>query len=145
MNVQSTSPNSRPPTKSGRTGGRALAEWGSLGISTLIILILAGYLLIEAFQGNEPFVPVHVQAQLGEVREVNGQFILPVRIANRGQETLHDLKIEMHYQPPDSPPATTDLLIDYLGERSEETVYFYFNQHPSTMNVDARAASYRVE
>jgi uncharacterized protein (TIGR02588 family) len=94
---------------------RKLAEWVSLGISAVLILGLAGFLLVEAFRANEPFVPVEVQAKADETRQLNGRFILPVQITNHGEQTLRDLKIELSFTSPDGEPDKTDLLIDYLG------------------------------
>ncbi len=126
--------------------GHRLAEWVSLTISALILLTLAGYLVYEAFQANEPYVPVEVQPRTAEVRQVDdGRFILPVFIANRGQQTLRDLNIELSYQPPDRQPETTEILIDYVGERSEHTVYFYLDQDPATLKPKVRATSYRLD
>ena len=113
--------------------------------SALLILCLAGYLLFEAFQANEPFVPLEIQTRPEEVREMQGRFVLPVRITNRGGRTLRDLKIELRAQPDDPNAPATDLVIDYLGEGSEQIAYFYFDRDPRELNVQAKAVSYRVK
>ena len=124
----------------GKRAGHTFAEWVSLCASALLILCLAGYLLFEAFQSNGPFVPVEIQT-----REVQGQFVLPVRITNRGGRTLRDLKIELSADSGAENPQPTDLVIDYLGEGSEQIGYFYFDRHPRELKVKARAISYRVK
>ena len=135
----------RRPDSRRKGAGHTFAEWVSLCASALLILGIAGYLLVEAFQANEPFVPLDVQTRLEEVREVQGRFILPVHITNRGGRTLRDLKIELQAHPEAANPQTTDLVIDYLGEGSEQIGYFYFDRHPRELKVNARALSYRVE
>jgi uncharacterized protein (TIGR02588 family) len=140
----------KPGEQSGR-GGKSvttspqLAEWVSLVVSVLLIVGLAGYLLYEALQSNEPLVPVEVQPSFNQVTEANGRFILPVNIANRGQQTLRSLKIEVDYRSLDSTTATIETLLDYLGERSEQTAYFYFEEDPRKLDVKVRPASYQVE
>jgi uncharacterized protein (TIGR02588 family) len=145
MKQQDASREADAPAEPRHSAGRKIAEWVSLSISGLIILVLSGYLLFEAFQGNDPVITVDAEARLSEVAEAGKRFILPVRISNRSKQTLLDLKVELRYEPPGSSPETTDLLIDYLGEQSQQTVYFYFDQHPSGLKVEARAASYRLE
>ncbi|HTE20375.1 MAG TPA: hypothetical protein VK689_18580, partial [Armatimonadota bacterium] len=62
---------------------RTLAEWVSLGISILLIVALAGYLLRAAARGDDPYVPTEVRPLLDQARQVGGAFILPVEIANQ--------------------------------------------------------------
>lgn len=146
MNTPSASSQPSKPTSPEKGAAHTFAEWVSLAASALLILALAGYLLFEAFQSNGPIVPVEVQPRLGEVAEINGQFVLPVRVANRGGQTVRDLKIEVRSQPTESAdPEVADLLIDFLGEGSEQVAYFYFAEHPNTLKVEARAVSYQAE
>lgn len=129
-----------------RPAGRKLAEWFSLGASALLILVLAGFLAHEAFKANAPQVPVEVGIKWNEVREVGGRFILPVEIVNRGEQTLRDLNVQLQYQPSGAAePETREVVIDYLGERSETTLYFYFDQPPDTLQVESRPVSYRLD
>jgi uncharacterized protein (TIGR02588 family) len=124
---------------------RKLAEWVTLSISALIILTLAGFLLWEARQGHEPLQVVTVQPGWMEVREIQGQFILPVTVTNLGRRTLRDLRIDLAYQLRDKDEEKTDLLIDQLDKHGCETVYFYFDQAPSQLGVKVRATSYRLD
>ncbi len=145
MKQEDCSPKNGQTDQPAHSAGRKLAEWVSLGLSALVILALVGYLAVEAFRKNEPFIPVEVQALLNDTREVEGKFILPVKVTNRGAQTLRDLKVELRYEPPGSAAETADVLIDYLGERSEQTAYFYFAQHPNALKLEARAVSYIVD
>ncbi|MDQ3623420.1 MAG: hypothetical protein M3463_13170 [Verrucomicrobiota bacterium] len=129
----------------GRSVKRKLAEWVSLGISAFIVLSLAGYLVYEAAQPNDPRVPIEVHPLLEEAREESGRHILPVRISNRGQRTVRDLKIELVTRQGEEEPLTLDITIDYLGERSEHTVYFYLDAAPRSLELETRPASYALE
>lgn len=128
-----------------RGRARTIAEWVTLALSSLLILSLAGYLVYEASRTNEPAVPVQVRAEFAEARQVDGRYILPVKIANRGRRTVQDLKIQVQYQPPDSAAETTDLQIDYLGEQSGTEAYLYFDHPPETLQIKLRPASYRLD
>jgi uncharacterized protein (TIGR02588 family) len=94
---------------------------------------------------NDPIVNVTAVPLLDKAQETSGRFVLPVKVENHGARTLHDLKVELSFQPPDDAPQTTDALIDYLGEHSEQVLYFYFEEDPRTLKVEARPASYRLE
>ena len=134
--------------KAGRGEKRAshtVAELVTLTFSALLILTVAGYLAYEATQANEPFVPVQIELRIEETRAVDGRFILPMHIVNRGGQTLRDLKIEVRTgaQPGAARPA--EIIIDYLGEGSEQIAFVYFDVHPRGFQAEARAISYRVE
>jgi uncharacterized protein (TIGR02588 family) len=128
-----------------RSGPRKLAEWVSLGISLVLILGLAGCLLYEALQPHPPYVPVQVKPLLAEVREEDNRYILPIQVANRGERTLRDLTIEVEYRSEDGKSETRDIIIDYLGERSGQKVYTYFDRHPRYLRLRARPTSYRLD
>ena len=124
---------------------RTLAEWVSLGISALLILALAGYLLRESGRGDTPYVRTEVRPLLDQVRQEGSTFILPVEITNGGRRMLRALKVEVTYQGPDGKEESRELDIDYLGERSSQTVYLYFDRHPRDLKVEAKPLHYQVE
>lgn len=137
--------NAQPPETVSRNAGAKMAEWVSLGISTLIVVALAGYLLVVALREKETSAAVQVEARIFETREVDGRFILPVRVVNPGQANLRDLSVEISQPRLGGLPEPTALVIDLLGGRSEETVFFSLKEHPATSGVTARVASYRVD
>lgn len=125
--------------------GRKLAEWISLIASGLVIVAISTALIYKGLQENGPIVQLNATPLLNEVQETSGRFVLPVRVKNHGGTTVHDLKVELSYQPEDDAPQTTDSLIDYLGEHSEHILYFYFERDPRELAVEVRPASYRLE
>ena len=134
------------PARAKRSSRRRLAEWTSLGISLLLILGTTGYLVYQGLREEEPFVPVVVEPQLGSARQLGERYILPIKIRNAGGHTLRDLKIEIELQPPGSPqPQVQDFILDYLGERSEQTIYISLDRDPRTVPVRAAPAQYRLE
>jgi uncharacterized protein (TIGR02588 family) len=129
----------------GRPGGRLLAEWVSLVASALLILGLAGFLLYEAVQPDDPYIGAQVRPLLDQTRQEDGRYILPVEIRNPGQRTFRDLKVEVEYVSPEGKPETQDATLDYLGEGSRQRVYFYFDEDPRGLKAKAEARVYRVE
>ena len=124
---------------------RKLAEWVSLIASALLILGVAAVLIYNAVQPNEPVVNVTAAAEMEKVQAKGERFILPVRVANKGDRTVHDLTVEVSFQPRDAEPQTAEMTIDYLGEDSENVVYFYFEEDPKGLQIKTRPASYRLD
>ena len=69
-------------------GGRKLAEWVSLGGSSLLVAGIAGFLVYQAILGESEYVPATVTPQPNEVREVGGWYVLAVEVRNHGRRTL---------------------------------------------------------
>jgi len=137
--------NSEARNQNQRPGPRKLAEWVSLGISVALIFGLAGYLLMEALKPHPAYVPVKVQPLLKQVREEENRFILPVEVTNQGRRTLRDLTIEIEFRPDGGKPESREVTIDYLGERSKQEIYVYFDRHPRALQVQARPLTYRLD
>lgn len=130
----------------GRSVSRTLAEWVSLGVSCLLIVGLAGFLVYEIVKGNDPYNLAKTSARTDEARQVEAVFILPVEVENTGRRTLRDLDVELTYAPPGKQqPEQATKTIDYLGEGSTQTLYFYLDHDPRQMAVHVRPLHYRVD
>ena len=127
-------------------GPRKFAEWVSLAVSIVIIVTLAGYLLYEAVTGGGPIVPAEARVRLDQVSRAGERYVVPVEVSNRGERTMRDAKVEVTHKPsPDMPPQTQDFTIDYLAERSSQTIYIYFDRDPAQLDVRATVLHYRLE
>lgn len=129
-----------------RPTGRKVAEWVTLGASVALVLAVAGYLFREAMRDHPAAVPVTVRVLADEAREVDGRFVVPVEVTNRGERTLKGLTIQVTIRggaPGGREPA--DVTLDYLGEKARGRVYLYLDQHPRDLGVEARAYRYELE
>ena len=138
-----TQGNHRSPRKASRL--RKLAEWVSLGVSLCLILGIAGFLLYETLRSSAPHPIVRTRLLHQEVKKVDGRFILPVEIQNRGERAIRLLRLEVSYTPPGGREETRELDVDYLGEKSGQTVYLYFDEDPKTLGVKAEPQFYFLE
>jgi uncharacterized protein (TIGR02588 family) len=125
--------------------GLKVAEWVTLGVSLAIILGVAGYLLYQALQNEPPFIAPEIRPVLERVERRNGQYILPVEVRNPGRRTLRDLKIEISWQSAEGSKEHIDFTIDYLGESSTQTVFFYLNEDPKSLQPEVRPTHYRLD
>jgi uncharacterized protein (TIGR02588 family) len=131
-------------SRSSRSAKRKLAEWISLGVSVLLILGIATSLLVEALRGGWEYVPAEAVPQLERVVAQNGRYVLPIVVKNDGRHTMRDVRIEIEYEV-SGEPHKQDFTIDYLGERSEQTIYIYLDHDPRRLRIEARPVQYRLE
>jgi uncharacterized protein (TIGR02588 family) len=147
MSKQAPSGQDAKPGGQGRQAGasRRFAEWISLGISAVLLLCLAGYLLLQALTPDSPYLLAEARPLTAEVEQKGGRFILPIEITNRGRRTLRELKVEVRMTEPSGQADTRDLAIDYLGEQSTQKVFLYFEQDPRTLQIEARPVHYLID
>jgi uncharacterized protein (TIGR02588 family) len=142
-----------PAGRGAKSGGQALlsgvsrrfAEWISLGISTVLLLCLAGYLLLQALAPDSPYLLDEARPLTAEVQQKGDRYILPIEISNQGRRTLRELKVEVRATEPGGKSDTRELQIDYLGEQSAQKVFLYFEQDPRGSRVETRPVYYLVD
>jgi uncharacterized protein (TIGR02588 family) len=125
-------------------GPRRLAEWVSFAISLSLVLGVAAHLLWRMREPVTELVSARVTPQLDHVTEQSGRFLLPIAIENPSGRTVRDLQVRIEYRGARG-TESMDLLIDYIGQSSEQVVYTYFRKDPRTLSIHAEAISYRVD
>jgi uncharacterized protein (TIGR02588 family) len=125
--------------------GRTLAEWVTLGLSGLLVLSLAGYLLFQVSRPSPVSIEARTRLQFDQIRREGERYLLPLEVYNPGGHTLRDLKIEVRGESPAGEPETREVEIDYLGEHSTQQVYLYFDQEPRSLKLKSAPQQYRVD
>lgn len=128
-----------------RRGPRRLAEWLTFGVSAALVLVLGCYLVWRMREPVDDVAFAQVVARPAQVREHGGRFALPIEIENPSRRALRDVLIRLRRPGPDSTRESIDLVVDYLGQRSSQTIYVYSSSDPRGGAVDAEAISYRVD
>lgn len=124
---------------------RRLAEWVTFGISLALVLGLAAYLGWSMRQPVSDVVVARVIPLFDEVSERDGRFVLPIEVDNPGARTVRDLQVRVEYRGQGGQRESMQILIDYIGQTSEQVVYAYFHEDPRTLAVRAEPISYRVD
>lgn len=126
-------------------GPRRLAEWVSFGISLALVLTLSAHLAWRLREPVTEVVDARVTPRFDRVAQQEGRFVLPLDIVNPGGRTIRDLQVRVEYRGAGGERRSMDLLVDYLGQSSEQVVYTYFRDDPRSLAVRAEAMSYRVD
>ena len=126
-------------------GPRRIAEWVSFGISLAIILALVVHLSWRLLASPAVLPNVRVTPRFEGVAEVGGHFVLPLEVSNPGPRTIQDVQIRIRYRSRRGATESMDLVIDYVGLTSTQTVFAHFDRDPRGMAVEADAISSRLE
>ena len=126
-------------------GPRRLAEWVTFGVSLALVLALSAHLAWRLREPVTDVIDARVTPRLDRVARQEGRFVLPLDIVNPGGRTIRDLQVRVEYRGTGGERRSMDLLVDYLGQSSEQVVYTYFRDDPRTLSIRAEAMSYRVD
>ena len=128
-----------------RRGPRRPAEWLTFGVSAALLLGLAGHLIWRSTEPVDDVAFAQVVLHREEVREHDGRFALPIEVENPSRRALRDVLIRVRRPGPGDTRESVDVLVDYLGQRSSQTIYVYSSADPRVGAVDAEAIAYRVD
>ncbi len=124
--------------------GRKLAEWITFLISAALILAVAGYMLYQGSRDESPIIVPEIRPLYDQAQRQGAQYVLPVEVRNTGDRTLRDLKVEAAYTGVEGKEQTREHIIEYLGERARETLYFYFDADPKELDLTFRPHVYHL-
>jgi uncharacterized protein (TIGR02588 family) len=134
------------PGKPDRPTGRKLAEWLTLGLSIVLVLGVAAFLLYSALQDHPRFVPLGVRVLTEAAREgAGGQFIVPVEVRNLGRRSLKAITIRFTHASADGTEESGDFIIDHLGEGATHQAYLFLDQPPTAAKPEAEVSDYQLE
>jgi uncharacterized protein (TIGR02588 family) len=146
-NATTTSATDKRPRKTDR-GRRMFAEWLSLGISLVILLGIAGFLLYSGMRANGPYLPCEAEVLIDSTSRQGERYVVPLRISNTSDRSMRFVRVVVTY--PDghrTEPVTRDIDVDYLAEKSEQTIYLYFDTDPRSMSgaITAKPQHYLLD
>ena len=114
-------------------------EWLVFGVSCLFILALLGYLVHDARtdQGRSP----DLRISLGEPTPSAHGYLVPVRVANNGDETAQAVELEISTQG--GQPEQATLTYDFLASGEVREGWVGFSRAPQSLT--ARVVGYRAD
>ncbi|NEQ31597.1 MAG: TIGR02588 family protein [Leptolyngbya sp. SIO4C5] len=122
---------------------RTLAEWITLGVTTLILAILVG-LVVYDWRVNQNRPPAF-QVEITETARVtDSHYYVPFEIVNTGGRIARTVQVtaELHIDGIDD--ETGEQQIDFLSGNERKRGSFVFNHNPQAGELIIRVASYRL-
>jgi uncharacterized protein (TIGR02588 family) len=107
----------------------------TLGISIVILLVLAGLIIYQGLVKNGGPVAIRVLPQFQEMRQEHGLYYLPVQLVNESSQTATDVLVTFTLEVNGDRPETATISIPFLaGELTVEGVVA-FAQEPTAGNL----------
>lgn len=125
----------------GRERRERVADWTSLSISAIIVLLLValvGYQYVS--RGYQPAI-IEVEPRLEAVRKAGGVYYLPVEVTNQGGRTVETVKVSLSLQTA-SGEESSDFQLDFLAGGATEVGAVVFNEDPTQNRLTVGPVSY---
>jgi uncharacterized protein (TIGR02588 family) len=118
---------------------RSTAEWVSLCVALLILAVVTGTVVRLGLQPKEK--PARFMIEIGSVRIEGGQFYVPVKVTNEGDQTAAQVRLvgTLMFEGREEAAETT---FDYIPSQSNEYGVLIFSRDPARATI--RVASYQV-
>jgi uncharacterized protein (TIGR02588 family) len=118
---------------------RSTAEWVSLWVALLILSLVVGTVIYLWLQPGER--PARFRVETGGVRIEHGQFYLPFKVTNEGDETAAQVTVVGTLMV-EGREETAETTFDYVPAHSSESGVLIFSKDPTRATV--KVASYQV-
>ncbi len=118
---------------------RTRPEWVTFGISVLILAVVVGLLVVRAFHTDAAAAPIADRP--GAVKEINGQYFVPVEIVNRGDLAAAQVQVVAELTIGGN-TISSDQVVDFLGGGETQGLTFVFADDPAEGDVTITVAGF---
>jgi len=108
-------------------GGRTVAEWTTLAVSSLVLLGVVAAIVIEMATADAPAAPV---ARVARVVTIGDRHGVRVTVTNEGDETAANVQVTAELTVGGEAPESGDLSIDFLAGGEVQELVFVFDRDP---------------
>ena len=125
--------------------GCTIAEWVSLGISSVILVGPLALLSYLHFSGRDTPPEVEVQPRFEAVRSAGGRYYVPIGVSNRGGQTAEDVrvKVSLRTEPgQDGQGEPAEVAVQFLAGHATHQAAVAFSRDPSSGQLVVEAISY---
>ena len=117
-------------------------EWSVFAVSLVLVLATLGFLVRESLVGTDG--PPEVVARLGKPRASAGGYMVPVEVANLGQETAEAVKVTVVLELEGGKKEEADLDIAYLPRNSRRNGWVTFQRDPRSGSLRLGPIAFEV-
>lgn len=125
-------------------GERGRTPWLEIaigGAGALVLLLMVGYLLHDAFGGGDER-PVDIVLERGEATERSGAWHLPVRVRNLGDRPAEAVGLRAELALPGGAFEEAALTLSFLPPRGTIDAAFLFERDPDGGELRLRVTGY---
>ncbi len=126
----------RPPRA---RGGTSPLEWVVAGLSALVVLGAAGFLVREAFG---PSSPPRITIEADSVVRAGQGYLVEFRVRNGGRTTAAGLVVEGKLDGGTGPAETGEVTIDYVPAGGTRSAGLFFTRDPREGRLEIRPKGY---
>jgi uncharacterized protein (TIGR02588 family) len=121
---------------------RTPAEWMSLGIATLILLVIVGLIGYNWANKSTESVIVNIEIQK-PIKEIDGKFYVPFKVKNKGGETAEMVQAIAELKVNGKLEDSGEQVIDFLSSGEEVEGAFVFENNPQKGELKLKIGSYQ--
>ena len=118
---------------------RSTPAWSVFGVSAAVLSAVVVVLVVFAFQTRDPAAPV--ARTPGQVRQIDGQFFVPVDIVNRGDSGAAEVQVLAELTVA-GVTTSADQVIDFLGRDETQQLTFVFTDDPAAGELTIGVAGF---
>lgn len=123
----------------GARGGTSPLEWVVAGVSALVVLGTAGFLVREA---TGPSSPPLITVQVDTVVRAGQGWLVEFQARNSGHSTAAGLVIEGELTSDTGAVEKSEMIIDYVPARGKRQGGLFFSHDPRQNRLDIRPKGY---
>jgi uncharacterized protein (TIGR02588 family) len=117
-------------------------EWTVFAASLLVIAAMLALLTREAVLSKD--LPPDVRVTLGTPSPSSGGFSVPVTVANDGDQTAEQARVEVSLWAGEQEVETSELTIAFVPGHSRREGWVVFRRDPSCCALRARTVSFEA-
>lgn len=122
---------------------QSTAEWATLGLSVAIVLAVVALVTYQYLTGGGETPVVNARPLLEDARRQGDRYYLPVAVANSGDLTAQDVRVQVALAPRDgAAPETAEFTLAYLAGGATKTGTVTFRGDPAQGEVRIESVSF---
>ncbi|MBE9059715.1 TIGR02588 family protein [cf. Phormidesmis sp. LEGE 11477] len=123
------------------SGARSLAEWLTLAISSLVLLLIVFLVLYDWQLGKN--LPPAFQVEVSETSRLTAdRYYVPFTLKNTGGRIARTVQVTAELTLPDGSDETGEQQFDFLSGNEQKQGGFVFDHDPQTGELVVRVASF---
>jgi uncharacterized protein (TIGR02588 family) len=118
-------------------------EWSVFALGLVLVLGTLGYLTWSALTQSDQ--PAQLEVRLGEPQQRRKQFVVPVSVANHGDQTAEGVLIEVTLENKGEEVESAEFEVAFVPRHSQREGEVLFKKNPQTAgNLTARVLGYET-